>query len=193
MHFRLYGERLTIEAPWRFLSLPELGVAVVALNSTMAESHTEHYGWLGEDQLRAFAGELPAAGDVVRLAVLHHNPVRGAGHDDAHLRDADRFVELLAPTWTWSCMDTPMTRASSTSARPRCRCSAPAAPGLAWRSGRAPDQGGRRPRLGRRRRGRPSGALSGQSRRAGVSAAEHRSGKPGGTRPDTAHVVGPHR
>src|SRR5262249_29185567 len=101
MFSRFYGTEFPKDQPWSLGELPELRVVVAGLNSTMAESHRDedHYGWLGEAQLRWFADKLREAETRgwLRVGVLHHNPVRGTGHDDAHLRDADRFEELLAP------------------------------------------------------------------------------------------------
>ncbi|HEX2416850.1 MAG TPA: pentapeptide repeat-containing protein, partial [Micromonosporaceae bacterium] len=95
------GRTLPKDEPWTYHEFPELKLAVAGLNSTMAESHQgiDHYGWLGEEQLRWFAQRLRKATDDgwLRIAVLHHNPVRGASGDDANLRDVDRFTDLLGP------------------------------------------------------------------------------------------------
>ena len=101
LHSRLYGLEFPKDQPWTYVEFPDLHLAVAGLNSTMAESHrdSDHYGWLGEDQIRYFVDKMAAASrrGLVRLGLLHHNPVRGAGHDNAHLRDADLFGDLLAP------------------------------------------------------------------------------------------------
>ncbi|HEX2417392.1 MAG TPA: pentapeptide repeat-containing protein, partial [Micromonosporaceae bacterium] len=96
---RFHGHRFPKDEPWTYHEFPDLKLVIAGLNSTMAESHkdTDHYGWLGEQQLRWFAERLKRARERgwLRLAVLHHNPVRGASHDDANLRDADRLSEVL--------------------------------------------------------------------------------------------------
>jgi 3',5'-cyclic AMP phosphodiesterase CpdA len=110
LHSRLREAEFPKDQPWSCVELPELGVAVAALNSTMADSHrdSDHYGWLGEDQLRYFADRLTGAGarGWLRVGVghhapvpaVHHTPVPDAGlHEEAGLRDADLFGELLAP------------------------------------------------------------------------------------------------
>ncbi|HEX6077263.1 MAG TPA: trypsin-like peptidase domain-containing protein, partial [Micromonosporaceae bacterium] len=98
---KFHGRTLPKDEPWTYHEFPELKLAVAGLNSTMAESHRDgdHYGWLGEEQLRWFVRRLRKATDEgwLRLGLLHHNPVRGASDDDANLRDADRFADLLGP------------------------------------------------------------------------------------------------
>jgi WD40 repeat protein len=77
--------------PWNLIELPELRLAVAALNSTIAESHRpeDHYGSLGEEQLRWFAERLePYRGrGWLTVAALHH-PVEV-------LRDAEALREIL--------------------------------------------------------------------------------------------------
>ena len=89
----------TPDEPWTLFEMPELGVVVAGLNSTMAESHHEsdHYGWIGEHQLRWFAGRLASyrAKGWLRLAAVHHNVVRGAVMDDENLRDADDLDRII--------------------------------------------------------------------------------------------------
>jgi WD40 repeat protein/3',5'-cyclic AMP phosphodiesterase CpdA len=101
MFTRLFGAELRMDQPWQLAEFPELKLAVAGLNSTMAESHLhdDHYGWLGEEQLRWFASRLESAQALgwLRIGVLHHNPTGGTGHDGAHLRDFERFAELIAP------------------------------------------------------------------------------------------------
>ena len=102
MYREVTGRDFTEARPWSLVELPELGVAVAALNSTMAESHldADHHGWLGEEQLRWFTRALAPARQAgwLRLGVVHHNPVRGADVDDAHLKDVGRFTDLLGPS-----------------------------------------------------------------------------------------------
>ncbi len=93
------GYRFTELEPWTLFELPELRVVVAGLNSTMRESHrdADHYGWLGEGQLRWFAERLRpyAAKGWLRVGLVHHNPVRGATDDDENLRDAGDLREHL--------------------------------------------------------------------------------------------------
>ena len=46
--------------PWTLFAMPELKLVVAGLNSTIRESHQaeDHYGYLGEAQLRWFADKL---------------------------------------------------------------------------------------------------------------------------------------
>ena len=78
--------------------MPELRVVVAGQNSTMAESHRDddHYGWVGEHQLKWFADRLAGyrAKGWLRLAAVHHNVVRGAVLDEENLRDADDLYPL---------------------------------------------------------------------------------------------------
>ncbi|HEX3526887.1 MAG TPA: pentapeptide repeat-containing protein [Thermoanaerobaculia bacterium] len=77
--------------PWNLIELPDLRLAVAALNSTVAESHRpeDHYGFLGTEQLHWFAERLePYRGrGWITAAALHH-PVYA-------LRDADALREIL--------------------------------------------------------------------------------------------------
>jgi WD40 repeat protein len=79
--------------------MPDLAVVVAGLNSTMAESHqdSDHYGWVGEHQLRWFADRLAGHRERgwLRLAAVHHNVVRGAVLDDENLHDADDLDRWL--------------------------------------------------------------------------------------------------
>ncbi|MGH3806045.1 MAG: metallophosphoesterase family protein [Pseudonocardiaceae bacterium] len=93
------GVSFTPDEPWTLFEMPDLAVVVAGLNSTMAESHldSDHYGWVGEHQLRWFADRLARYRDQgwLQLAALHHNAVRGAVADEENLRDAgdlDRWL-----------------------------------------------------------------------------------------------------
>ncbi len=92
----------TVEEPWTLWEIEELRLVVAGLNSTMRESHRpdDHYGWVGEKQLRRFAERLEpyAERGWFRLGVVHHNTTRGPVSDDENLRDAEKFGELLAPS-----------------------------------------------------------------------------------------------
>jgi formylglycine-generating enzyme required for sulfatase activity/3',5'-cyclic AMP phosphodiesterase CpdA len=87
------------EMPWSIFEMPNLGVVVAGLNSTMAESHrdNDHYGWLGEAQLRWFADRLAAYQRMgwFRIGAVHHNAIRKAEEDDENLRDADDLDRYL--------------------------------------------------------------------------------------------------
>ena len=89
----------TPEAPWSFWEFEDLNLVVAGLNSTMKESHlpADHYGWLGEAQVRWFADRLERYVERgwFRLGVVHHNVRRGAIDDDENLRDADRLTAVL--------------------------------------------------------------------------------------------------
>ncbi len=80
------GFAMTPDQPWSFFELPELEAVVAALNSTMKESHLpeDHYGWVGEAQLRWFAEQLEPYRERGwwRLAAVHHNVRRGPVRDD---------------------------------------------------------------------------------------------------------------
>jgi WD40 repeat protein/3',5'-cyclic AMP phosphodiesterase CpdA len=94
------GISFTVEEPWSLWELDDLHFVVAGLNSTMAESHRDddHYGWVGERQLRWFADRLKQGKEQgwFRLGVVHHNVLRGAEADDENLRDADDLERLLA-------------------------------------------------------------------------------------------------
>ncbi|HSV66968.1 MAG TPA: pentapeptide repeat-containing protein [Mycobacteriales bacterium] len=93
------GVAFSPDEPWTLFEMPELAVVVAGLNSTMAESHRDedHYGWVGEEQLRWFAGRLEGyrRRGWLRLAAVHHNVVRKAVLDEENLRDADELDQRL--------------------------------------------------------------------------------------------------
>ena len=99
-HQRLYGSDFPKDEPWTYVELPDLGVAVAGLNSTIADSHRQEdqHGYLGDRQLQYFAGRMKQVQDRgwLRLGVIHHNLIRGTGHDDAYVHDSPRFETLLA-------------------------------------------------------------------------------------------------
>jgi WD40 repeat protein/uncharacterized protein YjbI with pentapeptide repeats/3',5'-cyclic AMP phosphodiesterase CpdA/type II secretory pathway predicted ATPase ExeA len=88
------------DQPWALFEIPELGLAVAALNSTLADSHRpeDHVGLLGGQQLAWFADRMRDLGrrGWLRLGVLHHEP-RTDPDDGACLRDAEEFERELAP------------------------------------------------------------------------------------------------
>jgi WD40 repeat protein/3',5'-cyclic AMP phosphodiesterase CpdA len=93
------GVTFTPDEPWTLFEMPDLAVVVGGLNSTMAESHREsdHYGYLGQSQLRWFAERLVPYRDQgwLRLAAVHHNVVHGAVLDAENLRDANDLDRLI--------------------------------------------------------------------------------------------------
>lgn len=93
------GVTFTPDEPWTLFEMPDLAVVVAGLNSTMAESHRDedHYGCVGEGQLRWFAERLAARREAgwLRLVAVHHNVVRGAIADEENLRDADDLDRII--------------------------------------------------------------------------------------------------
>ncbi len=93
------GIRFTEEEPWTLFEVPELKLVAAGLNSTMAESHRDkdHYGWVGEAQLRWFATRLQSYQERgwIRLGLVHHNVLRKATEDEENLRDADDLKRIL--------------------------------------------------------------------------------------------------
>ncbi len=93
--------RFEMERPYTLFDMPDLGLVVAGLNSTIAESHRreDHHGWVGEAQLRWFADLLRerAASGWLRVGVVHHNVLRGAQDDDGNLRDAGDLERILGP------------------------------------------------------------------------------------------------
>lgn len=92
------GVTFTEERPWTLFEIPELGLAVAALDSTMAESHRpeDSFGLLGEEQLGWFAEALEPARrrGWLRLAALHHRreDLRDAEALERHLGDRVHLV-----------------------------------------------------------------------------------------------------
>ncbi len=85
---------------WHPWDLRDLGVLVLGLNSCVRESHrdNDHYGWLGRQQVKE-AMEWVESEDpdhaYARVAVMHHNLVRGSTNDEENLRDWDEVSGLL--------------------------------------------------------------------------------------------------
>jgi len=90
------------EEPWSIYELPDLKVVVAGLNSTYCESHKDedHYGWVGEPQLKWFQERLGRYKDEgwLRIGAVHHNVRRGAQADNENLRDEDQFRQRLVDT-----------------------------------------------------------------------------------------------
>jgi hypothetical protein len=93
------GTNYTESEPWTLFEMPDLKLVIAGLNSTIAESHRDedHYGYIGETQLRGFAEKLDTYRKKgwFRIATLHHNVRRGPVADDENLRDAEEFKRLL--------------------------------------------------------------------------------------------------
>ena len=93
------GIVFTEKEPWTLFEIPELRLAVAGLNSTMRESYRDedHYGWVGEAQLRWFAERLEAYRQKgwLRIGVVHHNVRHGPTADDENLRDAGDLARIL--------------------------------------------------------------------------------------------------
>uniref|UniRef100_UPI002AD1E063 TIR domain-containing protein n=1 Tax=Frankia sp. Cr1 TaxID=3073931 RepID=UPI002AD1E063 len=63
-----------VGAEWSLFEIPDRRVVVAGLNSTMAETHEKHYGWLGEHQLRTVAEALGRyeRDGWLRIGAVHH-------------------------------------------------------------------------------------------------------------------------
>lgn len=104
----------TVAEPWSWYEIAELKVAVAGLNSTISEIHDipetdsrydeliksgayGHFGRVGEEQLRWFAGKLKPFKETgtFRIGVVHHNVLRSALDDDESLRDVERLGHFL--------------------------------------------------------------------------------------------------
>jgi hypothetical protein len=85
--------------PWTMFEMPDLRLAVAALNSTLAGSHRpeDDYGWVGAEQAAWFAEQLGPCHEAgwLRIAVIRHPP--SAGQGGSFLRDADTLDRLLGP------------------------------------------------------------------------------------------------
>lgn len=94
------GFSFTKDEPWTLFEYPDLGVVVAGLNSVIAESHRaeDHYGFLGEKQLRAFAEKLRPYEDrgFLRVGVMHHHPQDRRGGERTR-EDQKLLHDLLAP------------------------------------------------------------------------------------------------
>jgi hypothetical protein len=67
----------TPDEPWTLFTMPELQVVVAGVNSTMADSHLDQRGWVGDDQTMWFARRLRDSyrDGWLRLIAVHQDPV----------------------------------------------------------------------------------------------------------------------
>jgi HipA-like protein len=92
------GIAFTEEEPWSLFEMPDLGVVVAGLDSAFAESHRpeDHHAFLGERQIRAFAGKLKPYKErgFLRIGVMHHDPFdkRGGARAEQDQRDFRRWL-----------------------------------------------------------------------------------------------------
>jgi hypothetical protein len=93
--------RFEVDEPWTLYEMPDLRVVVAGLNPTIRESHRDedHYGSVGEAQLRWFSDRLRTFEERgwLRIGVVHHNPRPGAEDDEENLRDVEDLERILAP------------------------------------------------------------------------------------------------
>jgi HipA-like protein len=94
------GIHFTEEEPWSLFEYPELSVVVAGLDSAMAESHRreDHYGFLGEKQLRDFAAKLRPYKEqgYLRIGAVHHDVLHPAQNPQAQ-QDRRDFEHILRP------------------------------------------------------------------------------------------------
>ncbi|MEM7151742.1 MAG: pentapeptide repeat-containing protein [Myxococcota bacterium] len=85
--------------PYSLFVYESLRTVVAGLNSTMLETHRDgdHFGYVGEDQLRWFSEQLRPFMQQgwLRIAAVHHNVQRNSVDDDENLRDEPMFKQLL--------------------------------------------------------------------------------------------------
>lgn len=77
--------------------MADLNIVVAGFNSTCAESHKEHFGYVGEQQYRWFAERLHIYWKKgwLRIGALHHNVIRQPVNDEANLQDANDLRRYL--------------------------------------------------------------------------------------------------
>lgn len=79
---------------------PEYGLLFAGLNSCVMESELDddHYGWISIDQLTRAIKDCnlkDRQGDLLRIALMHHNFRRNSDFDNENLRDADSLLTPL--------------------------------------------------------------------------------------------------
>ena len=104
LYHGLSGPAFESEQPWTLFDVPDLGVAVAGVNSTIATTHRpeDQYGFVSEAQSAWFAHQLRHFEDQgwLRLGVVAHSPVgrqtnARSSASVGRLRDADDFDRLL--------------------------------------------------------------------------------------------------
>ena len=97
----LEGPAFDSPQPWTLFDVPELRVAIAAMNSTMAVTHRreDNYGRIGEQQANWFAIRLRELEEKgwLRIGVVRHDPLPGpsGGEGPSVLRDVDTLEGLL--------------------------------------------------------------------------------------------------
>jgi 3',5'-cyclic AMP phosphodiesterase CpdA len=102
------GHPFTKTEPWSYYEIPDLNVAIAAMNSTIIEGHDidgppnspdipHHRGAVGEKQLQWFRTQLQERrkDGWLRLGAFHHNWARDWSSDDANLVDGRLVKQLL--------------------------------------------------------------------------------------------------
>lgn len=93
--------QFTEAEPWSFFAYPELKVVVAGLNSTIAESHRseDHYGYLGEAQIRAMVAKLRPYQEqgYLRIAAVHHDLLQPPEGNERARQDLKDLKRMLGP------------------------------------------------------------------------------------------------
>jgi WD40 repeat protein len=94
------GITFTPDEPWTLFEMPDLGVVIAGLNSTMAESHRpgDRYPCVTQAQLSWFAAKLSQerTNEWCRLAAIHDHDARDAAELDAVLCSSGLVSLLLS-------------------------------------------------------------------------------------------------
>ena len=103
----------TPDEPWTLFEMPDLGVVVAGLNSTIADSHldADHYGLVGERQLEWFGRRLARhrVGGSLRVAAVHHGTSAGSRVDARYAIDLDKHLGFSGAVNLMLCGDTDRT------------------------------------------------------------------------------------
>jgi WD40 repeat protein len=84
----------TPDEPWTLFTMPELSVVVAGVNSTMADTHLEQRGWVGDDQVDWCDNALTDRDGWLRLVAMRHCPVSGLA-DHLSFNESIREPNLL--------------------------------------------------------------------------------------------------
>ncbi|WP_131785469.1 pentapeptide repeat-containing protein [Protofrankia symbiont of Coriaria ruscifolia] len=84
---------------WSRFAVSDLKVVVAGLNSTVAQTHLAHHGWLGAEQLDSAAATLLgfAREGWLRIGAVYHDPIAEATSQNSELRDAEDLDRVLGP------------------------------------------------------------------------------------------------